>query len=384
MRWEFVLILRNQMCALVCFCIVYYWLEYLLRRFYMPALFPDGGLSQQQWASPLSVRLRFYIFYFAICVFPAVMLYSIILAQMAPEQRASFEGLLDWTLVGALVVAAWLTYIVSTGYQRPLVEMKEALGRVRTGDYDVRVQVTSDDELGALGDGFNEMTAGLKERELIRTTFGRMVDPNVRDHLLRGNLQLGGEVRQAAVLFVDIRGFTSLSEAMRPDDVVRLLNFYFDRLGRVIVAEQGMLNKYIGDAMMAVFGAPVPLPNPAAAALRAAVRMRDAVSGLNEELAREGLPALQTGIGIHCGPVLAGNIGSAERMEYTVIGDTVNLASRVEALCKELSCDLLLTHGVRECVDETEVLNGCIEFVATRSVRGRQEPVRLYTVRAGA
>jgi adenylate cyclase len=384
-RWEFVLILRNQMSALVCACIVYYWLEYLLRRFYMPTLFPDGGLSQQQWASRLSVRFRFYIFYFAICVFPAVTLYSIILAQMAPEQRAPFEGLLDWTLVGALTVAAWLTYIVSTGYQRPLVEMKEALGRVRTGDYDVRVKVTSDDELGALGDGFNEMTAGLKERELIRATFGRMVDPNVRDHLLRGNLQLGGEVRQAAVLFVDIRGFTSLSETMRPDDVVRLLNFYFDRLGRVIVGEQGMINKYIGDAMMAVFGAPVPLPNPAAAALRAAVRMRDAVDGLNQELVREGLPPLQTGIGIHCGPVLAGNIGSAERMEYTVIGDTVNLASRVEALCKELSCDLLLTQGVMDRVDdEAEALNGHIEFVATHSVRGRQEPVRLYTVRAGA
>jgi adenylate cyclase len=96
-------------------------------------------------------------------------------------------------------------------------------------------------------------------------------------------------VRHAAVLFVDIRGFTSLSEAMRPDEVVRLLNFYFDRLGRVIVTEQRILNKYIGDAMMAVFGAPVPLPNPAATALRAAVRMRDAVDGLTQEQARGGL-----------------------------------------------------------------------------------------------
>jgi adenylate cyclase len=383
LRWEFPLILRNQMCAIVCACIVFYWMEFIMRRLYAPVLFPDGGLSEQQWASPLSVRVRFCIFYLAICVFPAVMLYSIILAQMAPEQRAPFEGLLDWTLVSALAVGAWLTYIVSTGYQRPLVEMKKALGRVRTGDFDVRVQVTSDDELGALGDGFNEMTAGLKERELIRATFGRMVDPNVRDHLLRGNLQLGGEVRHAAVLFVDIRGFTSLSEGMRPDDVVRLLNFYFDRLGPVIVAEQGVLNKYIGDAMMAVFGAPVPLPNPAVAALRAAVGMREAMGALNQELAQAGLPPLKIGIGIHYGPVLAGNIGSAERMEYTVIGDTVNLASRVEALCKELSCDLLLTHGVRECVDEeAEALIGRIEFVATHSVRGRQEPVRLYTVRA--
>jgi adenylate cyclase len=184
---------------------------------------------------------------------------------------------------------------------------------------------------------------------------------------------------------VDIRGFTSISEAMRPDDVVRLLNIYFDGLGRVIVAEQGMLNKYIGDAMMAVFGVPVPVPNPAAAALRAALGMREAMGWLNRQLALEGLPALKIGIGIHCGPVLAGNIGSAERMEYTVIGDTVNLASRVEGLCKELSLDLLLTDEVRELVGHArEAPSGRIEFVATHSVRGRQEPVRLYTVRADA
>ena len=375
------LAISNLILGLVCFAIVYYWLEIVLRTIYVPRLFPQGGLTAEQLSRPLSVRTRFYIYYFAVCVFPVLLLTATLRAQLAPPALQSLSGLLYGTALGILVFGAWLTLILSLGYQQPLVEMKRAVGRVRNGDYDVRVKVRSDDEIGALGDGLNEMALGLKERELMKTTLGRLVDPSVRDHLLSGNLQLGGEMREAAVLFVDIRGFTTLSERMQPQQVVQLLNAYFNHLGRCITAEGGVLNKYIGDAMMAVFGAPLALENPAASAVRAALRMRSALVELNAQLESEGLPTIRAGSGIHAGPVLAGNIGSEERMEYTVIGDTVNVASRVEGLCKELSCDVLLTHGVRERLGSAEpLLGGTLRLVTTRPVRGRQEQVQLYTV----
>ncbi len=192
------------------------------------------------------------------------------------------------------------------------------------------------DELEALASGFNTMVDGLKERDKLRTTFGKYMTASVMEHLMAGKVALGGESLEVTILFTDIRSFTTLSEKMDPQQLVGLLNEYFTEMVGIVMEMDGVVDKYIGDAIMAVFGAPVPKPEDAVNAVRAAVHMRRALQHLNNRLAERGIPPLRTGIGIHTGPVVAGNIGSERRMEYTVIGDAVNLASRLESNTKDL------------------------------------------------
>ncbi|MGH7293694.1 MAG: adenylate/guanylate cyclase domain-containing protein, partial [Polyangiaceae bacterium] len=176
--------------------------------------------------------------------------------------------------------------------------------------------------------------------------------------------------------FTDIRGFTTISESMEAQDLVRLLNEYFTEMVTIVMAEGGVVDKYIGDAIMAVFGAPVPKEEDARNALRAAVKMRRALQDLNQRLASRDLPTLRTGIGIHTGVVVAGNIGSDKRMEYTVIGDAVNLASRLETSTKDLGVNVLISD------DTYQLTKDLIEVRPMKEiyVKGRAAPVMTYEV----
>ena len=190
---------------------------------------------------------------------------------------------------------------------------------------------------------------------------------------MQGNAELGGRTLDVTVMFCDIRGFTSLSETMPPPELVSLLNEYFTGLEKCIRAHGGVINKYIGDAVMALFGAPVPSEQHAEDAFAAAQDMRRELVLMNRGFASRGLPQLRFGIALHSGPVLAGNIGAASRMEYTVIGDTVNTASRIEGLCKQYGKDLLVSESTER------LLGGGLAFVDEADIRGRKEKVRLYT-----
>ncbi len=309
---------------------------------------------------------------------PAMLLVLVLHGHLPDDTMREIGLPLAANLIGIIFFGLFLTWLVSSSYQTPLVAMKRAVLDIRAGNYEARTPVRSADEIGFLGEALNEMSTALAERELILETFGRAVDPAVRDHLLSGNIRLGGELRDAVVLFTDIRNFTTISEKSEPDEVVRLLNRHFASVGSCIEAEQGLINKFIGDAVMAVFGVPLPQGNSAERAVRAALAMLRAREALNEQLVREGFGAIRTGIGIHSGRVLAGNIGSANRMEYTVIGDTVNTAARIEGLCKELSCDLIITDAVRAQLGP----DFQTDFLARRSVRGKSQELDLYSVRA--
>jgi adenylate cyclase len=273
---------------------------------------------------------------------------------------------------GCLFVGSRLAIIMS----QALVKISVGVRRLENAEY-VKVDIpTTGDELEDLANGFNSMVDGLRERDKLKSTMGKYMTPAVIKHLMAGEVELGGKSLDVTILFTDIRSFTSISEKMKAHELVALLNEYFSAMVGVVLAHDGAVDKYIGDAIMAVFGAPIPGPKDAENAVRAAINMRKKLILLNAELEKRGIPEIRTGIGIHTGEVVAGNIGSPERMEYTVIGDSVNLASRLESNTKELGVDVLISDATYE---KTK------HFIEARpvkelTVKGRAQPVMTYAV----
>jgi adenylate cyclase len=279
-------------------------------------------------------------------------------------------------LAFAGVISVRFGWRLASMMSRAIKSVNVALKRVEKLDYVHVEPVHTGDELEDLASGFNTMVDGLKERDKLRTTLGKYMTEAVMEHLLAGKLQLGGESLEVSVMFTDIRSFTSISEKMDPQHLVALLNEYFTAMVGIVFQEDGVVDKYIGDAILAVFGAPVPKPNDPVNAVRAAVRMRRALADLNVRLEARSLPRLRTGIGIHTGTVVAGNIGSEQRMEYTVIGDAVNLASRLETSTKELGVDVLISESTYERTKHVIVARPVREI----TVKGRERPVLAYEV----
>ena len=202
--------------------------------------------------------------------------------------------------------------------------------------------------LGAGARYVHAAAAQARERALLRNSFGGYVSPQVMSAILAGAVHPGleGERREVAVLFSDIRDFTRRSEGMTPESLIGMLNQYFTEMTDVVHANDGTVDKFIGDGMMAFFGAPQQLDNPSQNAVDAALQMLDRLEALNRKLVKQGFEALRIGIGIHVGEVIIGHVGSASRHEYTAIGDAVNTASRVEGLTKDAGCPLLVTRPV--------------------------------------
>ena len=209
----------------------------------------------------------------------------------------------------------------------------------------------------------------------INSTFGKVVSPQVRDFLLSDNPDLGGQDLDVTVMFCDIRGFTTISERLEPKEIVSMLNRYFTRLEKPIVENGGIINKYIGDAIMAVFGVPLKSETHAYDAWKAAQGMRAELAAFNEEIKKEGRNEIRFGIGLCSGTVLAGNIGTSNRLEYTVIGDTVNTASRIESLCKTYQTDLLISEQTKELLPDDVSLT----FIAESEIRGKEKKIKLYS-----
>lgn len=218
------------------------------------------------------------------------------------------------------------------------------------------------------------MVQGLREREFLRETFGKYVSPEVRDEILSGRLALEGQVREVSILFADLRDFTPWVEANEPQEVVRDLNRYFTEMNEAIRRYRGLVLQFIGDGIEAVFGAPVADPAHAEMAVRAALEMRGRLERLNAEREGAGKPPLRHGIGIHAGRVLAANIGSRERLSYALVGDAVNLASRIQDLNKQFGSDILVSGAAHGLLDGTFDLAP----VAAVRVKGRSAETEVY------
>ena len=237
--------------------------------------------------------------------------------------------------LAALAVATIAALWIARGVSQPVQQLAAHTKLVAAGVYTRRIDLPREDELGQLANAFNQMTAGLAERDRVRDLLGKVVSPEIAAQLLQSDLKLGGEERVVTILFCDLRDFTTLSEKLPPTDVLALLNRYLDRMSIIIEQHGGVIDKYIGDAIMALFGAPVAAADAPERAIAAARDMARALDTLNREFAAEGKPALAFGIGINTARVVAGNMGSKTRLNYTVIGDGVNLASRLEGLTKD-------------------------------------------------
>lgn len=277
-------------------------------------------------------------------------------------------------LGSATLVLLGLALYFASRFSRSVANIANAARSVKEGKYVDAPILRTRDELEALTLDFNEMVNGLKERDRLKETFGRYVTRQVADHLMKNEQCLGGELVPVTVLFSDIRSFTSISENMDPRELLDFLNEYFSGMVESVLQHHGVVDKFIGDAIMAVFGAPVPEPEDPLHAVRAALAMRERLAQINEGFRARGLPEIRTGVGLHSGQVVAGNMGHSERMEYTVIGDTVNLASRLEGMTKELGCDVVISDDLYQQVKQYVR----VEPLKLLKVKGRDQEVMVY------
>lgn len=308
----------------------------------------------------------------------------------------SRNGNLDWLityenlralapifLVAALalmvvVFQAVSLFLYRVNVQAPVNALVKRMKAVAAGDFDCKTSVLYNDELGQLKGHFNMMLDGLVERDHIKDTFGRYVSLEIAEKIMKsGKVNLAGEEIQATVLFSDIRGFTPLSEALPPKDLIRFLNEYFAYITVPIAGNKGVINKFIGDAVMAIFSPVFGVEDHKAAAVRAALGMRAALKEFN---ALGRYPEVAFGVGVHSGGLVAGNVGTEARLEYTVLGDTVNVASRIESHTKTAGTEILLSEAVMSGLDRSQFAG--IEFIEGEPVlmKGKSKPLVLYKV----
>jgi adenylate cyclase len=269
-------------------------------------------------------------------------------------------------LVGGILLARWIA--------QPLRELAQLARRIRRGELDVTATPRSRDEIGVLTRAMGDMAQALRDRDFIRETFGRYVSPELAERALRdrASIELGGEVREVTMLMSDLRGFSELSESLGPTAMIDLLNRYFANMTPVIVQHGGIIDEIIGDAIFVLFGAPFGRPDDPERAVRCAWAMQEALTVFNAESRAQGLPELSMGIGVHIGGVVAGNIGSHDRVKYGVVGPAVNLLARIQSLTaggEILLSDALLLR-VAPMVD---VGPGRVE-----RVKGASEPVTVH------
>ncbi len=297
-------------------------------------------------------------------------------ARLAPTRR--LQGSLVVAGAGLLAIALLAALLFARSLSHPVQLLAAHTRRIAGGDYQTRLDLRRRDELGELADAFNAMSAGLAERDRVRDLLDKNVSPEVAARLVRDGAALGGEEREVTVLFADLRGFTPLSEGLAPPELVALLNRYLDRMSAAIEEAGGVIDKYIGDEIMALFGAPVAAPDSADRAVRAALAMRTALAALNHELAAEGHSPLAFGVGINTARVVAGNIGSHRRLNYSVIGDGVNLAARLQNLTRreEFAADIIVSDFTRAALTAPVPLRD----LGDTTVKGKSAPVRIHAV----
>ena len=279
---------------------------------------------------------------------------------------------LAWAMIVSLAVALTfsfaLSYLLAASVTTPIDRLRAGTEEVAAGDLDARVPVSAGDEMGDLTRAFNRMVGGLQERERLRDAFGTFVDPDLAERVAQDGTNLEGDEVDLSVLFMDVRGFTSFSEQAPPTEVVARLNDLYEVVVPVILRHGGHANKFIGDGLLSIFGAPDRLPDHADRALAAAL---DIISCVSERFAGE----VRVGVGVNSGPAVVGTVGGGGRLDFTVIGDTVNTAARVESATRATGDDILITAATRARLNAS---GERLEERPAMPLKGKAQSVRVF------
>ena len=380
-----VLWIRTTMVGFIAAAFAFFSTETHARKTLIPLFFPKGRLAEIKGAARLLISRRIRAVYRLLGLIPMAILVVTLITLAWEVNRFGIDvhtfasGVVRFSLllfVIFFVFAGVLNRLVSRSIVAPLEDMLRVVETVRQGDYDSRVQVVSYDEIGTLGDSTNTMIEGLAEREVIRSTFGRYVSPEIRDEILSGRIPLEGELREATVLFADLRNFTPFVESMPPKEAVKIINGYFEAMEKAIRRHNGLVLQFIGDEIEAVFGVPLPLAHHPVHAARAALEMRMELERFNDRIVKKGGNPIRHGIGMDTGMVLAANIGSPDRLTYSLVGDTVNVASRIQDLTKDFAHDILMSRTTRQRMGKEFAIR---ELPPVR-VKGKQTPLTIYAL----
>ena len=317
--------------------------------------------------------------------FHKIPLTNTIVFTSVPKSKI-FEGIYITTGQNILItlVIMFITiifiYFFSKTLSHPILRLKKASEDIEKGNFNIALKPRGHDEITVLTQSMNKMAEGLGQKERLKKMFERFTNKAVAQKALTGELKLGGETKTATVFFSDIRGFTAMSESMSPEEVISFLNDYMTRMVACVVKTGGIVDKFIGDSVMAVWGAPFTSGNPAEDALnavKAALLMRSSLIVFNKERALLNQSPVKIGCGINTGSVVAGQMGSQKhKIEYTVLGDTVNFASRTEALNKPLGTDILITENTYNLIKEHLIA----EEMPAVSVKGKTGLCRMFAV----
>jgi adenylate cyclase len=352
----------------------------------IPLFFPDGEI-EQEGVYRVPIRVRLAATFFLTSVLPLLVMLTTVLSlhtrlgeSIPAPARPLWDDLIKAQLfiVFATGVASTLmAMLVARFINRPVQALRGAMARVAGRDFSARVPVRSTDELGELNQRFNRMVDELRAAERTRELFGRYVSPAVAKQALQRGIKLGGEIVHATAMFVDLRGFTALAARLRAGHVVAILNEYYTIVERVTEREGGIVTQFLGDGIVIVFGGPLhPLPRHADAAVGAAVALTRALAA---RPTTDGV-RLEAGIGICTGDMIAGNIGAGERVIYTIVGDAVNQAARLQVKTRDLGHPILITDGTRVALDPARrvPLTACGQV----PLRGIAAPVEVFAIEA--
>lgn len=350
-------------------------------------LFPYESLLSRPHSTRINVLPRLLVVSLMIGVIPPVVISHVTLHQIT-DIRSGHQSIDNFLaqmplaiffLLGlSVVLAVILSLFLARSVSIPLRKTTLGMRRIGRGHLEARVKVVSCDEIGAMGEGFNVMAEGLRERDYIRQTFGSYLSDDVVTEILESpdGVKLGGELRNISILVSDLRGFTPLAESLEPSKVIEILNRYFERMTDVILRHNGTIDEFTGDGILVFFGAPKPLIDHEMVSVVCALEMRKALKEMNRENSLLNLPELRMGIGINAGQVIVGNLGSEKRKKYGAVGSPINIAFRVESLTGK--DEILVTPSVYgQRLEQLE-----LGAVTEATLKGFEMPIALRSVMA--